>query len=108
MEGLLEPTKIKLLENFKMPNIDHFDGTGNPKSHVKFCMNVLQAQGCTHEHLVMLFPQTLQKAALSWFMTLEASKTWTWEDVVRIFIDHYSYNQELMSPPGTWRPLVKI
>ena len=26
MEGLLEPTKIKLPENFKMPDIDHFDG----------------------------------------------------------------------------------
>ena len=41
MEGLLEHAKIKLPENFKMPDIDRFDGTGNPKSYVKFCMNVL-------------------------------------------------------------------
>ena len=34
MEGLMEPMKVKLLENFKMPNINRFDGTGNPKSRV--------------------------------------------------------------------------
>ena len=51
--------------------------------------------GCNHEHIAMLFPQTLAKAALSWFLTLEATKIHTWEDIVRAFIDHYSYNQEL-------------
>ena len=43
MERLMEPAKVKLPENFKLPDINCFDGTGNPKGHVKFCTNVLQA-----------------------------------------------------------------
>ena len=92
LEGLFEPPKVKLPENFKMPHIDRFDGTGNPKSHVKLCMSIFQSMDCNHELIAMLFPQTLTKAALSWFLTFEATKIRTWEDIVRAFIDHYSYN----------------
>ena len=95
LEGLLEPIKVKLPDNFKMPDIDRFDGTGNPKSHVKLCMNVFQSLGCNHEHIALLFPETLSKVALSWFLTLDATKTQALEDIVRNFVDHYSYNQEL-------------
>ena len=95
LKNCASPPKVKLPENFKMPNIDRFDGTGNPKSYIKLCMSVFQSLGCTNEHIAMLFPQTLRKVALSWFLTLETSKTRAWEDVVRAFIDHYSYNQEL-------------
>ena len=77
IEGLMELVKIKLPNNFKRPNIERFDGIGNPKSHIKFYMSVFQAQGCIYEHLSLLFSQTLQKAMLSWHLTLEASKTKT-------------------------------
>ena len=62
LEGLLEPIKVKLPENFKIPEIDRFNGTGNPKSHIKLWMSVLQSLGCNHEHIAMLFLQTLSKA----------------------------------------------
>ena len=92
LERLFEPTKVKLPENFKMSEIDHFVGTGNPQRHVKLCISILQTMGCNHDHIAMLFPQTLKKAALSWFLTLENSKTRAWEDIIRAFINHYSYN----------------
>ena len=41
LEGLFEPAKVKLPENFKMSELDRFDSTGNPKSHIKLCMSVL-------------------------------------------------------------------
>ena len=34
LEGLFDEPKAKLPEKFKMPDIDKFDGTGNPKSHL--------------------------------------------------------------------------
>ena len=38
LEGLFERVSEKLLEGFKMLEIDRFDGTGNPKNHVRICI----------------------------------------------------------------------
>ena len=42
---------VRLPTKFKMPTLDKFDGTGNPKSHLKMYMRAIQLLGATEEVL---------------------------------------------------------
>ena len=95
LEGLFEGVREKLPSNFKMPVVDKFDGTGNPKNHVRMCIGAFQPHGLSSSMMAILFQQTLTGAALSWYFTLEPYKTRVWEEVVKAFITQYEYNQGL-------------
>ena len=49
----------RLLPKFKMPNLEKFDGTGCPKSHLKMYMRAIQPLGATEEVLAQMFQNTL-------------------------------------------------
>ena len=72
---LFEGFQERLPRDFKMPAIDKFDGTGNPKNHVRMCIGAFQPHGLSSSMMAILFHQTLTGAALSWYFTLEPSKT---------------------------------
>ena len=95
LEGLFEDIKETLPEGFKMPDIEKFDGTGNPKNHVRMCMSTFQSRGLSPNLMAMLFQQTLTGAALAWYFTLDVHVTKSWEGVVKAFVVQYEYNQEL-------------
>ena len=80
---------------FKMPTLDKFDGTGCPKAHLKMYTRALQPLGATEELLAQMFQNTLTGAALRWFLSLEDSKTRTWEDIGNEFYRQYKYNTEV-------------
>ena len=95
LEGLYDGVKEVLPEGFKMPDIDKFDGTGNPKNYVLMCMGAFQSRGLSPALMAVLFQQTLKGAALVWYFTLDTYKAKNWEGVVKAFIAQYEYNQEL-------------
>ena len=53
MEELMDYDSLSLFPNarlphkFKMPNLDKFDGTSYPKSHLKMYMRAIQPLGTT-------------------------------------------------------------
>ena len=49
---------------FKMLNLDKFDGTDCPKSHLKMYMRAMQPLGVTKEVLAQMFQNALTGAAL--------------------------------------------
>ena len=57
MEDLMDYNSLSLFPNvrlptkFKMPTLDKFDGTSNPKSHLKMYMRAIQLLGATEEVL---------------------------------------------------------
>ena len=66
---------ICLLENFKFPDIDKFDGTGNPVVHLRIFVGTFQRMGLKSRMFCNLFHRTLTGAAVQWFLSLEDSKT---------------------------------
>ena len=42
--------------------------------------------------LIMLFPLSLSSVAHRWFVTLDASRRWTWEDLAHEFIRQFSFS----------------
>ena len=80
---------------FKMLTLDKFDGTSCLKAHLKMYTRALQPLGTTEELLAQMFQNTLTRAALRWFLSLEDSKTRTWEDIDNEFYRQYKYNTEV-------------
>ncbi|MBI1572279.1 hypothetical protein, partial [Escherichia coli] len=64
-EGLCLFLESKLPENFKMPNIEKFNGTGNPTSHVRHVINTLKPMGLNDELIAQLFSKLSQEVLLT-------------------------------------------
>ena len=78
-----------------MPEIEKFDGTGDPTVHLGIFVSSLAPLGLSEEQMGQLFPRTLSGTALRWLMKLDKSLTRTWEDIGNAFVAQYSYNQQL-------------
>ena len=63
--------KARLPAKFHMPNMDKFDGTTCPKTHLKMYVGALNPLGLNNELLAQLFQQSLTGPALKWFMSLD-------------------------------------
>ena len=85
----------RLPPKFKMPNLDKFDGTNCPKSHLKMYMRAMQPLGATKEVLAQMFQNTLTGVALRWFLNLDDARARSWEDICQEFYKQYKYNMEV-------------
>ena len=59
---------------FKMLEMDKFDGTACPKTHLKMYVGAMKPLGVGNELLAQLFQRTLTGAAMKWFVDLEDSQ----------------------------------
>jgi len=80
---------------FKMPELEKFDGMGCPKTHLKMYVRAMHPRGATDELLAQMFHETLATSALKWFLALDENRTRTWEDICNEFSEHYKYNTEV-------------
>ena len=80
---------------FKMPELEKFDGTGCSKTHLKMYVRAMHPRGATDELLAQMFHETLATSALKWFLALDENRTRTWEDICNEFSEHYKYNTEV-------------
>ncbi|KAI8550481.1 hypothetical protein RHMOL_Rhmol06G0110100 [Rhododendron molle] len=63
-EGLCLFPDSQLPEKFKMPNIEKFNGTGNPTNHVRHVINTLKLMGLNDELIAQLIQRTITESAL--------------------------------------------
>lgn len=78
-----------------MPELEKFDGTGCPKTHLKMYTRAMHPRGATDELLAQMFHESLSGSAVRWFLSLDESRTRSWEDVCTEFSNHYKYNTEV-------------
>lgn len=55
LEGLYNGVQETLPVGFKMPVCDKFDGTGNPRNHVKMSIRAFQPSGLSTAMMAVLF-----------------------------------------------------
>ena len=63
--------EARLPPKFKMPEMDKFNGTSCPKTHLKMYVGAMKPLGIGNELLAQLFQRTLTGAAMKWFIDLE-------------------------------------
>ncbi|XP_071926092.1 uncharacterized protein [Coffea arabica] len=86
---------IQLPLGFKTPKFSKYDGTGNPKTHLKMFANKL-GKPVDDESLPMrLFPESLEGDALDWYSNLKSEEVKTWLDLSTAFVKQYEFNCEL-------------
>ncbi|XP_027077130.1 uncharacterized protein [Coffea arabica] len=86
---------IQLPLGFKTPKFSKYDGTGNPKTHLKMFANKL-GKPVDDENLPMrLFPESLEGDALDWYSNLKSGEVKTWLDLSTAFVKQYEFNCEL-------------
>ncbi|XP_071909679.1 uncharacterized protein [Coffea arabica] len=86
---------MQLPVGFKAPKFTKYDGTGNPKTHLRMFANKL-GRPIDDENLpVRLFPESLEGDALDWYSNLKPEDMKSWMDLSTAFVRQYEYNCEL-------------
>jgi len=95
IKGLFDSPNTVLPPKFKMLIFEKFNGTANPRSHLRMYANTLRPIGLNNDQLTLAFHQIITSGALKWFFALEPSKIRTWEDIVTTFAKQYEYNTHI-------------
>nr|XP_027076582.1 uncharacterized protein LOC113700352 [Coffea arabica]XP_027089706.1 uncharacterized protein LOC113710853 [Coffea arabica] len=92
---------MQLPMGFKTPKFSKYDGTGNPKTHLRMFANKL-GKPIDDENLpVRLFPESLEGDALDWYSNLKPEDMRSWMDLSTAFMRQYEYNCELAPTRAT-------
>ncbi|KAF5932922.1 hypothetical protein HYC85_029093 [Camellia sinensis] len=62
---------VTLPDWFKIPQIDRFDGSGDPMVHLRLFSDILRPMGLTRLQKLSLFGRTLSGVAATWYAKLE-------------------------------------
>ncbi|KAK3010068.1 hypothetical protein RJ639_012640 [Escallonia herrerae] len=108
--------KAKLPPNFRMPQCDFYDGTGDPGEHVyQFQTNMLLLQ-VSDIVMCRAFPTTLRKAAHAWFKSLQPRSIYSFGQLSDLFQKHFGgkptkrskYDERRPKEPFTWENLTLL
>ncbi|XP_077219773.1 uncharacterized protein LOC143853962 [Tasmannia lanceolata] len=84
---------VTLPPRFKVPNMDRYDGTGCPRSHLMSVLPLLQQHGLSPEQVALLFPRSLIGVAKKWFLSLKSEEIRTLEDIANRFVEQFSMEE---------------
>ena len=86
---------VTLPDRFKMPQIDRFDGSGDPMVHLRLFSDILRPMGLTSPQKLSLFGRTLSGVAAAGYAKLEAEVKRNWDEMAEAFVAQYSYNAQI-------------
>ncbi|KAF5934346.1 hypothetical protein HYC85_030517 [Camellia sinensis] len=86
---------VTLSDRFKMPQIDRFDGSGDPMVHLRLFSDILRPMGLTRPQKLSLFGRTLSGVAAIWYAKLEDDVKRSWDEMAEAFVAQYSYNTQI-------------
>ncbi|XP_027169533.1 uncharacterized protein LOC113769267 [Coffea eugenioides] len=86
---------MQLPVGFKAPKFSKYDGTCNPKTHLRMFANKLGKPVDDENLPIHLFLESLEGDALDWYSNLKPDAMRTWMDLSTAFVRHYEYNCEL-------------
>ncbi|XP_077228499.1 uncharacterized protein LOC143861454 [Tasmannia lanceolata] len=72
---------VTLPPRFKVPDMDKYDGTGCPRTHLMSVLPLLQQHGLSPEQVALLFLRSLIGMAKKWFLSLKSEEIRTLEDI---------------------------
>ncbi|XP_033510580.1 uncharacterized protein [Nicotiana tomentosiformis] len=101
LQGELEQSEVKLPEGYKPPRFETFDGTGNPKVHLRTYCNKLVGVGKNEQIRLKLFMQNLTGDALSWYINQNLKKWANWVSMESDFMERFRFNIE--NAPDSFR-----
>ena len=84
-----------LPDDFKLPNFAKFNGTGDPRVHLRQYATFMAATKLTESQIVQFFFTSLEEGPRAWFFDLEDEIKSDWLLLTQKFIKQYEYNTQL-------------
>ena len=75
MGGVSSKVPIALPPKFKISDTEKFDGTGDPKHHIRRYLSITEMKGLDEKQTLHVFPLSLTRGASRWYYSLDPSKT---------------------------------
>ena len=85
----------KLPDKFKMPQLQKFDGTGDPRIHLSQYTTIMSTTKALISIVARLFVLSLEGMAVNWYHGLEKSVRADWKELCSAFLKQYEYNTKL-------------
>ncbi|XP_070014834.1 uncharacterized protein [Nicotiana sylvestris] len=93
-EDLCVQPDVELPEGYKPPKFEMFDGTGDPRLHLKMYYDKLVGVGRDEKIRMKLFMRILKGDALSWYISQDSKKWTSWVSMASDFMDRFRFNTE--------------
>ena len=77
---------------FKIFYAEKFNGTGDPKQHVRRYLSIVEMKGLDEKQTLHAFPLSLIGDASRWYYSLDLTKTKVWNKLVELFVDQFIFN----------------
>ena len=85
----------ELPEKFKMPQLQKFDGTGDPRIHLSQYTTTMSTTKAPMSVVARLFVLSLEGMAVNWYHGPEKSIRANWRELCIIFLKQYDHNTRL-------------
>ncbi|XP_047342757.1 gametocyte surface protein P230-like [Impatiens glandulifera] len=84
--------RVNLPSNFILPEMEKFDGTGDPFIHLEMFKHTMDIYQLGEDVMITLFPIYLTKSALAWFYHPNVQTFTTFQSIADSFSKRYSFN----------------
>ncbi|MCI40797.1 hypothetical protein A2U01_0062030, partial [Trifolium medium] len=74
----------------KPPTMDIYDGSTDPVDHIENIEAVLEYRNARESIKCKLFPTTLRKGVMAWYMSLPPVSIDSWPELCRLFTAHFT------------------
>ncbi|XP_070020710.1 uncharacterized protein [Nicotiana sylvestris] len=93
-EDLCIQPDVELPEGYKPPKFEMFDGTRDPRVHLRTYCDKLVRVGMDEKIRMKLFMRSLKGDALSWYIKQDPRKWSNWVSMASDFMDRSRFNAE--------------
>ena len=90
--GVSSKTLIALPPKFKIFNAEKFDGTRDPKQHIRRYLSIAEMKGLNEKQILHAFPFSLMGGASRWYFSLDPIKNKVWNELVELFVDQFIFS----------------
>lgn len=88
---------VKIPHKFKVLNFKKYKGNSCPLSHMTMYAHKLSTQTDNNQLLIHYFQDSLTGAALKWYMGLDSTQIWMFNNLGDTFVRQYKYNVNMAS-----------
>ncbi|XP_070049949.1 uncharacterized protein [Nicotiana tomentosiformis] len=93
-EDLCIQPDVELPEGYKPPKFEMFNGTGDPKVHLRMYCDKLVGVSKDERIHMKLFMRSLNRDDLSWYISQNLKKWVNWVSMASDFMDRFRFNTE--------------
>ncbi|XP_077232267.1 uncharacterized protein LOC143867983 [Tasmannia lanceolata] len=90
---LIMSPRVTLPPKFKTPDYDKYDGTGCPRNHMRWFIEMAQQYGLAPEQMARVFPMSLTGVAKKWFLRRKPEEVKTLQSISNKFVEQFSMEE---------------